>query len=212
MRYVAVSRTDFTAPVQILGVGETMEEAYAGARDWFDSAFNGVDASDPKWRKLLALQNNLDAVTEDVLFERSGLGLDEWLARMAAIGQRPGTPQPAKPWRGMGPYRDLKDGWDRTTWILAALYFVGLPAFRLFLAFRDQSDGLGFSTSFLFTYILFIVVVNTVFAVISFKVFQWFFGDDQTLQDFLFFLLIVGFARIVAVNLAFHIKLMGFPI
>jgi hypothetical protein len=213
MRYVAVSRADISAPLQILGVGETMDEAYAGARAWFDNAFLGVDSGDPRWRDLLAMQNNLDAVSEDVLSENSGLGLDDWLARLAAIGQSPGTPQPPKPWRGLEPYRDLKDGWDRTTWILAALYLIGLPIFRMSLFWRDQTDsGLGLSTSFLFPYFFLVILIQVVYAVFWFKVFQFFFGDDQTLQDFLFFLLLVGFGRIVAMNLVFHFKMMGIPI
>lgn len=212
MRYVAISQAAIGAPVQILGVGQSMEEAYAGARAWFDTAFNGVDSGDPKWRNLVVMQNNLDAVTEDVLYEKSGLGLDDWLARLAAIGQSPGTPQPPKPWRGMEPHRDLKDGWDRTTWILAALYFIGLPIFRIFLGWRGLGGELGFDASYFLPYLIVLTLINVVCAVIWFKIFQLFFGNDKTLQDFLFFLLLVGFGRIVAFNLVFHFKMMGIPI
>src|SRR4051794_17228935 len=95
MRYVAVSRPNASAPIQI--VGETMDDAYSGARAWFDSEFE--NAANRRWQELVAMENNLDAITEIELKEQSGFTLDDWLTHLEKNGHPPGIPQPPKPGR-----------------------------------------------------------------------------------------------------------------
>src|SRR5262245_1049492 len=213
MRYVAVSRTDFTAPVQVLGVGETMDEAYAGARAWFDTAFFGVDSGDPRWKNLIILQNNLDAVTEDVLFERSGLGLDEWLTRLAAIGQGPGTPQPSNPWRDIEISRDRPTGWEASVWILAAIYFFSVPVFNLIYLLRVELGGA--ETLALPQLVVWVVVgfvSQAFFALIWFKIFQAVVGEDVSLAEFLVFLFLIRIAFFAAGYFFLPLRYMGVPV
>src|SRR4029453_14408495 len=150
MRYVAVSRPDAAAPIQILGVGESMDDAFAGARAWFDAAFANVDSETRRWRELFAMQKNLAAVPESVFHEKTGVSLDDWLVRLANAGLSPGTPQPPKLWTGFERAKRPKEGWEPSTWILTGIYFFTVPVINLYLKWQLLADGgLGHSVSFL---------------------------------------------------------------
>jgi hypothetical protein len=194
MRYVAVSRPNLLSPMEIVGVGETMEEAYAGARAWFERAFDMYGGQ--KWNELVAMQNNLDAVSEDVLRERTGVTLDEWLARLASVGQAPGTPQPPKPPVSPG-YTKLNTGWELHVWVIAGILIIAPPIVTAITYSRmDLPNGMFFTNnSNLLIFFLFSLVGSIIGSAFWFYIFRRF-KDDATLQDYLFFLFILKFARI----------------
>jgi hypothetical protein len=213
MRYVAVSRPDAAAPIQILGVGESMDDAFAGARAWFDTAFANVDSETRRWRELFAMQNNLDAVPESVLHEKTGVSLDDWLARLASAGLSPGTPQPPKLWTGFELPKRPKEGWELSTWILTGIYFFTVPVINLYLKWQLLTDGgLRHSVSFLLIWFLISLLIQTIFAFIGFKIFQLAAGEDGTLRDFIFWLFFIRIVWFVLGNAVWSLELRGVPI
>jgi hypothetical protein len=210
MRYVAVSRADATAPIEILGVGETMDEAYSAARAWFENAFDKF--GDLRWNELVAMQNNLNAVPEAVLYDKTGVTLDEWVARLTSIGQPPATPQTPKP-----PLRPavtkVRTGWEPSVWVLAVIFVAFQPCYWLVNTIRLGSSDDDFSLHISKLAVLFLIFL--IFSVASAAFWFWvvrIFKDDATLQDFLFFMFIWQLASFVAGNAFLGFKLMGVPI
>jgi hypothetical protein len=210
MRYVAVSQPSPWSPMEIVGVGETMEEAYAGARAWFENAFDKF--GDQRWNELVAMQNNLNAVPEAVLHERTGATLDEWLVRLANLGQYPGTPQPPKPPRSPAVTR-VRSGWETSVWIVAGILVAFYPCSwlvtRIWTDIRHGSlsdDILTLPFAFLLA-----LVISAAWSAFWFWVYRWF-RSDATLQDFLFFLLMLKIAALVAGFFFPDVGLMGIPV
>jgi hypothetical protein len=213
MRYVAVSRPDAAAPIQILGVGESMDDAFAGARAWFDAAFANVDSETRRWRELFAMQNNLDAVPESVLHEKTGVSLDDWLDRLASVGLSPSTPQPPKLWAGFELPKRPNEGWELSTWILTGIYFLSMPVMNLFQEWRLQTNGgSGHSVQTLLFWFVVTLLIQTVFAILGFKIFQLFADEDATLRDFMFWLFFIRIVCFVLGNVVWSLKLMGMSI
>jgi hypothetical protein len=210
MRYVAVSLPDAAAPIQILGVGESMDDAFAGARAWFDTAFANVDSETRRWRELFAMQNNLDAVPESVLQEKTGVSLDDWLVRLASAGLSPGTSQPPKPWRDVEISRK-REGWDRSDWILAGIIFLG-PTFLSYILswFYVWDRRLPISPETMFLYICVGLVIQTIVAVIEFKFVQYFFDRDLSLRGFLMVYVLYQLASFAFGLATVHVGLLGF--
>jgi hypothetical protein len=94
MRHAAVIRSRAEAAPQLVGVGETRDDALAGARIWFQAQFDRTSHKD--WPRLIALQDRLTVYAEHELTSETGIGLDEVLERMAAAGFAPST-APAEP-------------------------------------------------------------------------------------------------------------------
>jgi hypothetical protein len=210
MRYVAVSQSSPSSPTEIVGVGETMEDAFAGARTWFENAFDKF--GDQRWNELVAMQNNLNAVPETVLHEKTGVTLDEWLARLASLGQYPGTPQPPKP--PMSPVvTKVSSGWELSVWILAGILVAFQPCYWLVMTiWTDVRDGdLAHDISTLPFQFLFFLGISAAWTAFWFWVFRWF-KSDATLMDFLFFLLLLKFAGFAAGFMVQGVRLMGIPV
>jgi hypothetical protein len=211
MRYVAVSRPDTTVQIEILGVGETMDEAYAGARAWFDNAFDKF--GDLRWNELVAMQNNLNAVPEAVLYDRTGVTLDEWLAHLASVGQSPGTPQTPKPPPKSPTVTKVRSGWEPSVWVLAIVFVAFHPCYRLVSAIRgDLRDGdLSTNISLLAIFFILSLTLSVAWAAFWFWVVR-IFKDDATLQDYLLFLFILQFASFVAGRAFLGLSLMGIAV
>jgi hypothetical protein len=192
MRYVAVSQPSPWSPMEIVGVGESMDEAYSGARAWFENAFDKF--GDQRWNELVAMQNNLNAVPETVLHEKTGVTLDEWLVRLASLGQSPGTPQPPKPPRSPLVVND-RSGWELSVWILAGIFVLAGPFLNLILSLRvELRDGdLASSMAPLLVGFILSCILSIASSAFWFMVFRWF-RSGATLADYLFFLLIIEFA------------------
>ena len=92
MRHAAVIRTHADATPRLVGVGDSRDEALAGARVWFQAQFERTSHKD--WPRLIALQDQLVVYTEDELAAQTGSTLDEWLTRMTAAGIAPATAPP----------------------------------------------------------------------------------------------------------------------
>ena len=88
MRYAATIQPHPGQPPLLIGTGETHPEALGAARVWFQKEFDRT--SSKEWGRLTALQEQLTISTEEEFAARTGVGLDEWLARMAASGVGPG--------------------------------------------------------------------------------------------------------------------------
>jgi hypothetical protein len=213
MRYVAISQTSPWSPTEIVGVGDTMDEAYAGARAWFEHAFDKF--GEQRWNELVAMQNNLDAVSEEVLQDRTGATLDEWLVRLASLGQSPSTPQPPKPPRPPGSpmVTKVNSGWELSVWIIAAILILGGQIINLAMHIRaHMRDGdLSSTVEMLLVGFVVTVAVSILWAAIWFWIFSWF-KEDATLQDFLFFLFILEFAGVVVDFMLDGVNLMGVPV
>jgi hypothetical protein len=195
MRYVAVSQPTPWSAMEIIGVGDSMDEAYSGARAWFENAFDKF--GEQRWNELVAMQNNLNAVPETVLHEKTGVTLDEWLARLASTGQSPGAPQPPKP--PMSPVvTKVNSGWEPSVWILAAILIIGRPILNFGLYVWDDLQGgdLSISLPLLVAWLLGSVIMSIAWSAAGFWVFRWF-KDDATLADYLFALVIVQIAGLV---------------
>jgi hypothetical protein len=192
MRYVAVSQPSPWSPMEIVGVGESMDEAYSGARAWFENAFDKF--GDQRWNELVAMQNNLNAVPETELHEKTGVTLDEWLVRLAGLGQYPGTPQPPKPPKSPHVVND-RSGWELSVWMIAGIFVLAGPFLDLIyrLWFVSQEGELASSMALL----LAIFITSVIFSIISsafwFMVLRWF-KSDATLADYLFILAIIQIA------------------
>jgi hypothetical protein len=93
MRYAAVIRTHPDASPRLVGVGDSRDDALAGARVWFQAQFDKTSHKD--WPRLIALQDQLVVATEDELAAQTGSTLDDWLARMSAARIAPATAPPA---------------------------------------------------------------------------------------------------------------------
>jgi hypothetical protein len=134
MRYAAVTQSRPEAPVHVVGVGETPEEASASARHWFDGQFKRVRQKE--WAHVMALQDHLTVFSEEDLEARSGADLDAWLKRMAAVGVVPvqvkPTPAAAEPDVWSGPVQTPQTSeYGTETWVLGAIVFLAVPAFEL---------------------------------------------------------------------------------
>jgi hypothetical protein len=92
MRYAATIQPHPEKPLLLIGTGESYQDALAAARAWFQKEFDHTSAKD--WTRLYALQDRLAVSTEDEFAARTGIDLDEWLARMAAAGVAPATAPP----------------------------------------------------------------------------------------------------------------------
>jgi hypothetical protein len=142
MRFAAVSQSRPGAPVHVLGVGETMDDAFASARAWFETQFQRASSKDQA--HLIALQDHLSVFAEDDLEAKSGLSLDGWLARMRAVGVVPPAvkAKPAAPaevddiWVDPPPLPTDGSGIGLETWVLAALVFVGVPLCEMWWGFK----------------------------------------------------------------------------
>jgi hypothetical protein len=192
MRYVAVSQPSPWSPMEIVGVGESMDEAYSGARAWFENAFDKF--GDQRWNELVAMQNNLNAVPETVLHEKTGVTLDEWLVRLASLGQSPGTPQPPKPPKSPFVVND-RSGWELSVWIIAGIFVLAGPFLDLIyhLWFVSQEGELASSMALLLVDFITSVIFSIIFGAFWFMVFRWF-KTGATLADYLFFLAILEVA------------------
>jgi len=181
--------------MEIVGVGESMDEAYSGARAWFENAFDKF--GDQRWNELVAMQNNLNAVPETVLHEKTGVTLDEWLVRLASLGQSPGTPQPPKPPKPTGSpmVTKVNSGWELHVWILAGIFIAAGPVVNLIrlIQLDLRHDTISYSISDLLASLVTSLTLSVIFAAFWFRIFK-FFKEDATLQDYLFFLLIVELA------------------
>jgi hypothetical protein len=92
MRYAATIQPKPEKPPLLIGTGETYQEALAAARAWFQKEFDRT--SSKEWTRLYALQDQLAVSTEEEFAPRTGVSLDEWLARMAAAGVAPAKALP----------------------------------------------------------------------------------------------------------------------
>jgi hypothetical protein len=123
MRYAATVQPHPEKPPLLIGVGETQPEALAAARAWFQKEFDRTSSKD--WSRLYALQDRLALSTEDEFTARTGVGLDTWLARMAAAGVAPATPLPETEGRPLVPPTPRKPGASGTEKLIyCALVFV----------------------------------------------------------------------------------------
>jgi hypothetical protein len=185
MRYVAVSRPNATAPIQIVGVGDTMDDAYSGARSWFDKAFE--DADERRWQDLVAMENNLDAITETELKEKSGFSLDEWLTHLEEVGHSPGTQQPPKAWRDLV-FRGDPIGWDRSTWVVLG-FLVCMPPTVGFINnwIFWHRYGLDFPILLYLPWLIVGVAVGALYAFILYRIFRHFAGKGVGLDSFVTF-------------------------
>jgi hypothetical protein len=210
MRYVAISQPSPWSPTEIVGVGNTMEEAYAGARAWFENAFDKF--GEQRWNELVAMQNNLDAVSEEVLHEKTGATLDEWLDRLARLDQNPGTPQPPKP--PMSPeVTNVRLGWELSTWIVAGILVAFLPCYWLVTTvWTDvRNGGLSRDLSTVPFQFVFFMAISIAWTAFWFWVFRWF-KSDGTLLDFLFFLALLEFAEFAASFIVDGASIKGVPV
>ena len=89
MRYATMVQPHPDKPPHLVGIGETRDAALAAARVWFRAEFDRTSSKD--WPGLIALQDQLTVSTEEEFAARTGVGLDDWLARMAATGVAPAT-------------------------------------------------------------------------------------------------------------------------
>jgi hypothetical protein len=212
MRYVAVSQSTPWSAMEIIGVGDSMDEAYSGARAWFENAFDKF--GEQRWNELVAMQNNLNAVPETVLHEKTGVTLDEWLARLASTGQSPGAPQPPKP--PMSPVvTNVRSGWEPSIWFLAVLLVASRPVYWFISELRTDSYPEAFAgrispdakilqndfASLMPQFLLFLVI-SAFTTAIWFWIFRWF-KKDASLQDYLFFLVILRIAGFI-VEISLH--------
>ena len=205
MRYVAVSQPTPWSPMEIIGVGETMDEAYSGARAWFENAFDKF--GEHRWNELVAMQNNLNAVSETVLHERTGVTLDEWLARLASAGQDPGAPQPPKPPMSLEPMK-IRMGWEPSVWILLGILVFARPLYWLVTSLRAEPNP-DFPLNRIsqdalpphdLASLLPAFGVYALLSVVSTAVWFWLFRlfkSDASLMDYVFFIFILRLAGIV---------------
>jgi len=102
MHYAATIQSHPEKPPLLIGVGETHPEALGAARIWFQKEFDRTSSKD--WGRLTALQEQLTISTEEEFASRTGVGLDERLARMAAAGVAPAkAPKEPEPYRPLVP-------------------------------------------------------------------------------------------------------------
>lgn len=99
----------------------------AAARAWFQQEFDRT--SSREWTRLYALQAQLAVSTEDEFAARTGVGLDEWLARMAAAGVVPAKALPESEGRPLPmprPRRGGPSGREKLVYVaLVCTLFVG---------------------------------------------------------------------------------------
>jgi hypothetical protein len=185
MRYVAVSRPNAAAPIQIVGVGGTMDDAYFGAMSWFEKAFE--DADDQRWQALVAMENNLDAVTETELKEKSGFSLDEWLTHLEEVGNPPDKPQPTKPWRDLV-FRSDPIGWDHSTWVVLGFLVCVPPTVGFinnWMVWRRY--GVEFPILLYLPWLFVGMAVGALYAFILYRIFRHFAGKGVGLDSFVMF-------------------------
>jgi hypothetical protein len=89
MRYATMVQPHPDKPPHLVGIGETRDDALAAARVWFRAEFDRTSSKD--WPGLIALQDQIAISTEEEFATRTGVGLDEWLARMTTAGVAPAT-------------------------------------------------------------------------------------------------------------------------
>ncbi|HEY7035202.1 MAG TPA: hypothetical protein VH482_27940 [Thermomicrobiales bacterium] len=108
MRYAATIQPHPEKPPLLIGVGETQPEALAAARAWFQQELDHT--SSKEWSRIYALQDQLGVASEDEFASRTGVGLDEWLARMAAAGVAPAKAPPVTAHAPLAPPTPRKPG------------------------------------------------------------------------------------------------------
>jgi len=127
MRYAATIQPHPNKPPLLIGTGETYQEALAAARAWFQAEFDST--SSKEWTRLYALQDQLAVSTEEEFASRTGVPLDDWLARMAAAGVAPARALPEPEGRPLAmptPRQAGASGRDKLVYAaLFCLLFVG---------------------------------------------------------------------------------------
>ena len=123
MHYAATIQSHPEKPPLLIGVGETHPEALGAARIWFQKEFDRTSSKD--WGRLTALQEQLTISTEEEFASRTGVGLDEWLARMAAAGVAPAkAPKEPEPYRPLVPPSPRSGAGGDQKFVYVALFFV----------------------------------------------------------------------------------------
>lgn len=189
MRYAAVSQSRSDAPVHVIGIGETMDDALASARAWFDLQFARVGYKEHP--HLLSLQHHLCIFDEHDLESKSGMGLDAWLARMRAVGvipphvkAKPTLPVDNSIWADPAIIpTPRKRGIGLDTWVIAALLFLVLPGFEIWWVMSKLiPDGIPVTTNDWVQLIGFSVFASAATAAALFIVLKLVFG--LSLQTF----------------------------
>ena len=130
MRHVATIQPHPDKLPQLVGIGESGADALSGARAWFSQEFDRTNSKD--WFRLIALQDTLADDTEDEFAAKTGVGLDDWLARMTAAGTTPAKAAPVPAVDANPPLPALKGNNSSQMVViycaLSVLIFVGILA------------------------------------------------------------------------------------
>lgn len=160
MRYAAITRLDRTSPLQLVGVGESANDAIANALNWFDSAYSEV--SGHRWEQIRRLQERTQVYSEEELRLGTGIDLDAWLTHLARTGQRPVDGRPVEPPRGIRKLAMMVLAGDLTVPVVLA-YDLGVILVPAWL--RSDGDPAAFATAAL-SGLLWLVVGLVVFRTI----------------------------------------------
>jgi hypothetical protein len=90
-RWVALCQSGPGAPLRLIGVGASQHEAYQASNLWFQTAFQRSSTND--YKLLIAMQHHLTAIDEEELLERTGWGVDDWIAGHRKTLENPGPPR-----------------------------------------------------------------------------------------------------------------------